>query len=186
MADVAELFNILRDSATGAGESPVSRIEGEVAAAQEGLIGFSFKDNAGNVVLPQLDASGRIPVTPAAQGPKLSDSTSGTGSVGSPVDVITLVATINEVYAVSTMTGSCARPCLWTLVGIDDVGGADTETALGRFYTGSGDFTHTLSGEDCLGWAAGASGVQNIVLRGQQVSGPASDLHATLCCVQAV
>lgn len=184
MADVAELFHILRDSATGAGEAPVSRIEGEASAAQEGLIGFSFKDSTGNVILPQLDAQGRIPVTPAAQGTPSTDSVSSTGSVGADVDVITLVATTTETYSVNTMTGSASQPTLWTLVGIDDVGGADTETELARFYTGSGDFTHTLGAGDCLDWTAGASGVQNVVLRGKQIRGPATDLHATLCIIQ--
>ena len=53
MADLREVFPILQDSATGEGEAPISRIEGEAAAAQEGLIGFAFKDSSGNRFFPQ-------------------------------------------------------------------------------------------------------------------------------------
>ena len=62
MGTPAEVFNIIKDSATGAGEALISRIEGEAAAAQEGLIGFSFKDSSGNVVLPTLTPAGAISV----------------------------------------------------------------------------------------------------------------------------
>ena len=66
MADVNEIFYILADSSTGAGEAAISRIEGEAAAGIAGLIGFAFKDSSGNVVLPQLDSQGRLPVTEEA------------------------------------------------------------------------------------------------------------------------
>ena len=63
MADPRESFATLEDSVSGAGEALISRIEGEAAASQAGSIGFSFKDSTGNVILPQLDASGFIQTT---------------------------------------------------------------------------------------------------------------------------
>lgn len=63
MADLRESFATLEDSASGEGKALIARIEGQAAAAQNGHIGFSFKDASGNVVLPALNAAGNIGVT---------------------------------------------------------------------------------------------------------------------------
>lgn len=62
MADLRESFPTLQDSSTQEGKSLIARQEGDAAAAQNGSIGFSFKDSSGNVILPALDAAGNIAV----------------------------------------------------------------------------------------------------------------------------
>lgn len=62
MADLRESFATLEDSSTQEGKALAARQEGDAAAAQNGSIGFSFKDSSGNVVLPALDAAGNVPV----------------------------------------------------------------------------------------------------------------------------
>jgi hypothetical protein len=62
MADLRESFPTLQDATTQEGKSLIARQEGDAAAAQNGSIGFAYKDSSGNVILPQLDASGNVPV----------------------------------------------------------------------------------------------------------------------------
>lgn len=60
MADLRESFATLQDATTEEGKALIARIEGEAAAAQNGSIGFAFKDSSGNVILPALDAAGNV------------------------------------------------------------------------------------------------------------------------------
>lgn len=62
MADLRESFATLEDASTQEGKALIARQEGDVAAAQNGSIGFAFKDSSGNVILPSLDANGNLPV----------------------------------------------------------------------------------------------------------------------------
>jgi hypothetical protein len=63
MADLRESFATLQDATTEEGKALIARIEGEAAAAQNGAIGFAFKDSSGNVVLPALNAAGNLGVS---------------------------------------------------------------------------------------------------------------------------
>lgn len=143
MADLRTVFPILEDSVTGAGEAPISRIEGEAAAAQEGLIGFSFKDSSGNVVLPQLTSAGALPVdTEGVNFTCLSaegEQTSPTVDV--EVDVATITLTDATVYQNIWVLVTATRWSFYRIYWIDDVGGADTETDLGWIHVGPGQFT---------------------------------------------
>lgn len=62
MADIRESFTTLEDAVTGAGKALASRQEGDAAAAQNGAIGYSYKDASGNVALPALDVAGNVKV----------------------------------------------------------------------------------------------------------------------------
>jgi hypothetical protein len=181
MADLREVFPILQDAGTGAGEAPISRIEGEAAAAQEGLIGFSFKDSSGNVVLPQLTAEGKILVdTEALGGSCIYDSGSDPAPVVSTAsDLVTIVATLGKSYNNIMMQGSCLRSSLFELVHIDDVGVTDTETTLGHFLVGPGQFSFCCSSLCKYYDTTGGTGVQNFVLRGTNLF-HASTLRAEL------
>ena len=174
MVDLREVFPILVDGTTGAGEAPVSRIEGEAAAGQEGLIGFSFKDNSGNVVLPQLTTDGKIPVdTEATAGTCKYDYGTNPGSA-TVVDIATLDATeitVANTYTSFEMATSCLRTTLWQLVYIDDAAGVPAETTLYEWVSGPGDF-HTCCKINCLTLdTTGGTGDQNIVLRGTNSAG---------------
>jgi hypothetical protein len=148
MADVNEVFNILADSSTGAGEAAISRIEGEAAASIAGLIGFSFKDSSGNVVLPSLDASGRLPVvTDAVAGTCYNEHgelAAGSTTIAKVTGAeITLAAA--ETYTNISATGCCLRTSLFEVTHIDDEGVGDTETILEEFIVGPGQFSFQTS-----------------------------------------
>ena len=180
MSDLKESFATLEDSVTGAGEALASRIEGEAAAAQNGAIGFSFKDSSGNVILPALTAAGRIPVdTTAVAGTVVRDHNiidSGSVAVGVNNDVVTLVLSVNEIYNCADYMSSCSRDCTWTLVH-DDNG---AETILESWYSGPGQYTFNEEPKN-LTITAGATGTQELILRGNPRK--ASDLHGRVSII---
>lgn len=185
MADISELFKTLKDAATGAGEAPISRIEGEAAAAQEGLIGFSFKDSSGNVILPQLDSSGRILVQTQAEGTKYfadGQSVSGSTSAFQEVAAITTLGTSADHNNVEAH-GSCSRISLFQIVSVDDYGGSPVETVLASFMVGPGQFTVRYDANN-LEFTSGSTGTQALVLQGKNLF-QVSDLHGDIGC-QAV
>lgn len=184
MADLREVFPILADSVTGAGEPAISRIEGEASAAIEGLIGFSFKDSSGNVILPQLTSEGKVPVdTEGFGGTCKSDYGTNAGS-GTAVDIATLdetVISLSQVYDRFEVMGSCLRSTLWQVVHIDDANGTPAEAVLLAFRTGPGQFSFCCKME-CLELdTTGGTGDQNIVLRGQNLSGN-STMDGAIAC----
>jgi len=165
MADLQEVFRILKDSATGAGEAPISRIEGEAAAAQEGLIGFSFKDSSGNVILPQLDSNGAILVNDEVEGTLYHEYAEVAAGSLALTDVATITLTVSKVYDKINAEGCCLRPSLFQLVHIDDSDGTPVETVMGEFIVGPGQysFKYDLAHEELD--TTGGTGVIELVLR---------------------
>ena len=187
MADLREVFPVLQDDATGAGEALISRTEGEVAAAKAGLIGFSFKDSSGNVVLPQLLADGSIAISTVQDDCKHASGTNA-GST-SPVDIATIDETeisSNEIYDKFKVVVSCFRESVFEIYHIEDVNGTPVETRIGpRLRVGPGMYTVDVE-MDCLELdLTGATGDQNIVLRGYNLNaGGVSTLDGFISCRQ--
>jgi hypothetical protein len=178
MADLEEVFKILKDDGTGAGEAPVSRVEGEAGAAKEGLIGFSFKDSSGNVVLPALTASGKIPVdSEAAAGTIIRDVSTASGTGGVATDVVTLTLTTSEEYNMADYMGASSRIAKWEIV-LDDNG---SESVLDTFITGPGQFTFSEEPKN-LEFTAGATGTQQLILRGTALFAT-TDLHGRVSII---
>jgi len=190
MADVNEVFYILADSSTGAGEAAISRIEGEAAAGIAGLIGFSFKDSSGNVVLPSLDAQGRLPVSEIAG---ICYSEHGELAAGSAtlakVTGAEIALTAGKVYTQISATGCCLRTSLFEVVHIDDEGVTDTETVLEEFIVGSGQFTFQTQ-LHCLDVdTTGGTGTIVLTLRAKNFNGTPnalSSLRGTLAAVEVI
>jgi hypothetical protein len=177
MAELAEVFNILADGTTGEGEAAISRIEGEASAAIAGLIGFSFKDDSGNVVLPQLSADGRLPVQVTPAGAEIEATATVTvAALDTEEDVAVITLTASTSYAFRFGTASSFQPCLWSITQTDDA----SVTSIMKFVTGSGQYNYTAS-PLCLNVTAGATGVQELAITVTQLRGPLSDAHATLC-----
>lgn len=174
MADVVELFNILSD-ATGEGTAPDAKSEGD--APGQGLVGFSFKDSSGNVILPQLNSDGTIPVKSDAPGTPIRDSGSATpGALLTDTDVVTITLTANETYQLKKAGGSSFKSVVWRI----EHNNNGTPDELARFVTGAGQYGQ-ISECDCIEFTAGATGTQELKIIGQQVSGKLSDMHAFAC-----
>jgi hypothetical protein len=178
MPDPAELFRI-SDDGTGAGTSPHSRVEGDTPSAQRGIIGFSFKDSSGDVVLPQLDTTGRLPVTfDGSQGVNLKAH--GELAAGS----LTLVDVTNAVITLTASTkydniawNVCSRQdSLFQLVW-DDNG---AETILDEVIVGSGSYSAGSSLNGILEFTSGATGTQELKIVAKNFQNPLSSLRGTI------
>lgn len=180
MANQVEVFNILADSTTGEGEAAISRIEGEAAASIAGLIGFSFKDSSGNVVLPQLTDDGKIPVTSDDPGVHIDGHATVTpAGLDTQTTVITLTLVAEKDYSLKFLSAANTFTTFWEIEQTDDA----TTSIEHAFITGPGHYTEQVNA-GCLKFTAGASGTQELTLYGTQLHGPASDMHGTLCVVQ--
>lgn len=143
MSDLSEVFNILADSGTGAGEPAIARDEGEAPAT--GLVGFSFKDSSGNLVLPQLDAQGRILVTQDAVAGTCKyaygELTAGSVGVFAKITGAEIALTAAKLYTKIGVSGSATHITAIEVVHIDDEGVTDTEVILETFLVGPGQYS---------------------------------------------
>lgn len=178
MANLAEHFNTLIDSVTGAGEALISRIEGEAAAGQAGSIGFSFKDSSGNVVLPQLNPDGTIAVSFDAGTCLNATGQNASGSL-SDVDIATITLATSTNYSKIEALVSATVLSEFTVVWNDNA----SETVLGRMIVGPGQYTVDFNME-CLDFTSGAAGTQELILRGRNES-QLSCLNGTIAARQA-
>jgi hypothetical protein len=192
MSAVREVFNILADSTSGEGEPAISRIEGEVAAGIAGLIGFAFKDSSGNVVLPQLDSQGRLPITSDAVAGDCFNNHGELAAGSATLAKVTgaeITLTAGKEYHKISATGSCLRTSLFEIVHIDDEGVTDTETVLEEFIVGPGQFTFQTD-LDCLELdTTGGTGTIVLTLRAKNFANTPtalSSLRGTITALELI
>lgn len=182
MADVRTVFPILDDDGNGAGGLPRKRQEGEAGAAQNGLIGFSFKDNSGNVILPQLNSDGTIPVSDpnvGAAGTCFDNTGIATGNNSTEQTVAEVTVSAAEVYTQFEWSAHCFRDAVFRLVYIDDADGTPAETTLAYAMVGPGSMNF-LGSYGCLELdTTGGTGTQKIAIKAINDNAP-SDFRATL------
>jgi len=177
MADSEELFRVL-DDGTGAGTSPDAKSEGN--APGQGSTAFGFKDDSGNLVLPQLNSDGTIPVKDAAPGTPARDSGSATpGALNTDTDVVTITLTASSKYKLKKAGASSFKSCLWRIEHNND----GTPDELARFVTGAGQYGD-ITECDCIEFTAGATGTQELKIIGVQKWGKLSDMHAFACILE--
>jgi hypothetical protein len=144
-------------------------------ADSDGIPGFSFKDSAGNLIRPTLNVDGTVPVS-FASGTAASDSGSVTmAALNTEQDVIALAVAVDDVVVANMAMGSSFQPTVWVLYHDNNA----TLNELARFVTGPGDFAHT-SNLSNIGFTAGATGTQRLVLRATQLRGALTDAHGTI------
>jgi hypothetical protein len=167
MVDPREIFSILDDG--GAGEAPKKMQEGDSPASANGLIGFSFKDSSGNVVLPQLNASGQVPVTSEAAGTcYYANGELPAGSL-SEVDITNAEVTIlvTKTYQKIGFIFSCLHASLVRVVYVDDADGTPTETVIGEAIVGPGQYTADAELTCFELDTTGGTGTQKLKLKGK-------------------
>jgi len=164
MADTAPLFKILADGSDVA-FAPKKMVEGDSPSAAPGLIGFSFKDSSGNVVLPSLTAAGKIMVDVAASGgSKLkARGENATGSL-TTVTIATITLTASKLITDFQANGSCLRECLFQIIWNDNA----SETILGEFVVGAGQFSFHWNSDNAE-FTSGATGTQQLLLKAKNI-----------------
>lgn len=188
MTDYNEIFRILKDSSTEDGTHADMAVDVTTAAAAlQGLVGFSFKDSTGKVVLPQLTADGKLPVDTEALGgtcrKALGEHAGSTSLVTVTGAEITLTGGIaaNKIESVV----SCRRDALFQVIYVDDADAVPAETVIAECIVGAGQYSFQLGG-DCLSQdISGGTGTQKIIVKAKNFSGaPASGstLRASVWC----
>lgn len=183
MADVREVFPILQDLATGGGEGAISRTEGEAAAGQAGLIGFSFKDASGNVVLPQLNAAGAVPAYLPSPGTRKRADGTHAGSTSLQI-LADLTLTLTKVYENIGVTVSCFRDTTFLVEYVDDFGVTDTIDQLLAVRVGPGQYTFFAQDINERVNTTGGTGVQKLRIRGRNEFGVASTMDARVTAIE--
>lgn len=178
MADPRQVYWPLKN-ASDEGAAADALTSGDAAAAKVGALGFAFRDSSGNVVLPQLTSTGKLPVdTEAAAGTfKRARGEEAAGSVGVMVTVATLTLTVNKVYSYIRSLVSCRQDSLFQLVHNNN----GVETILQDAVLGSGQFSLPVDLQDQI--TAGGTGTQQLLIKGQNFS-KASALRGSLTCIE--
>lgn len=185
MADPRELFPILDDD--GAGVAPKKMVEGDDPTDANGLIGFSFKDSDGDVVLPQLTTSGQIPVSVASPGTrKKARGELAAGSLAAFADITNAEITLTGGVAGLDIKAdvNCIHTSIIQLIYVDDADGVPVEAVIDECVVGPGQYSFKMGGEDFDQDISGGTGTQKLKLKGSNLF-KASALRGTLWCVDS-
>lgn len=189
--DLRESFPSTEDRVTGAGVPLAASIEGQASAAQQGAIGFAYKDSTGNLILPQLDSQNRLPVTLTGQGTRfrahgdiagalLSATGSGYSNFQS---VCSINLTANKTIGDFGGKVSSRRASYFQLVYSDNASSVILDSSI----VDAGQYTAALGlgpSEDTFSVPASAISPKLSVLAGNLDTGKISDLHGTISVLQ--
>lgn len=142
--NLRESFPILEDSVSGFGVAPTRVQFGDTPVGVNGMMVLAFQDVSGNLVLPQLNSSGELPVTSNAmvsdysfaQG-EIDGTTSGFTQIANTV----MVLVAGKSYSDVAMQVQCSRSARAQLI-FDDNG---TQNVLGEILVGAGQYTYTMA-----------------------------------------
>lgn len=179
MAFEREVFPIL-ETTGGVGATASQSQAGDAAAGKRGVTSFGFRDSSGNLILPQLTASGKLPVDTGASAGTCK-SAFGKNATGSLTEVVVATITLvnSKVYSQIASTVSCTRTAVYRLVHNNN--GVETELAVQ--IVGAGQFSHDFL-QDCLQFTAGGTGTQELKIYGINLD-KVSQLSATISCLEA-
>lgn len=159
MADNKEAFATLEDG-SGNGVALREVQAGDSSAAKNGLIGFSFKDASGNVILPSLDSNGAVPVSFMDKTKKYAKGELAAGSLTSVlVTGAVLTLTVGKKYTNLCLSVSCRSDSLFQLVHIDDSAGTPVSTVKAECIVGAGQYSFNMKLDDFLLDTTGGTGV---------------------------
>lgn len=164
------------EDSTGAGIPHVGLTEDtDTPGANEYPVAWSFQNSAGNVTLPQLNASGELPVTLAGGTKKNANGLGTPASLDTDTDIATLTLTVSLMYNVDFFTSSSFWDASCRLEHNDD----GTPTVLAQWYTGGRTDNYSANTGGSIEFTAGASGTQELEIICQQHQGPVSDIVGT-------
>lgn len=187
MADVQELFPTTKAS-DDSGVALDNAVDATTAAAAlNGAVGFAFKDSSGDVILPALTAAGAISVDTGAAGTQKQDEGTVTSTGLDNEDTIATITalTVAKVHTIQFYQTSSYHPTRWAAYYVDDAGGSPVDTLIATWLTGPGDFNHCCS-PTCMTFdTTGGTGTQEFQIRGTQLRGAVTDMHAFGCLTEA-
>ena len=188
MADPREIFSIL-DNGDGSGIAPDKAIDATTAAAAlKGLVGFSYKDSSGNVILPQLTTDGKVPVDTEGFGgtPKSAKGELATGSL-SLADVTGAEITISGAGDIAREIKAdicCLHASLFQIVYVDDADGTPVETVIDEAIVGPGQYSFKMGNRTLSQDVSGGTGTQKLKLKAKNFV-LASSLRGTIMALDS-
>lgn len=182
MAEVKENFPIVADFSSEEGQSLHSIQSGTAPSTRRGILGFAFRDSSGNVILPQLDSEGRVPVSFEGAGVEYAEAGELAAGSLTMVDITgaSITLTTSKTYTTIKATVSCFRESVFQII-FDDNG---TPTTLGKFRVGPGQYTFTWDGGKRK-FTSGATGTQTLKVQGQNLD-KVSSMTADISCIELV
>lgn len=176
-----EVFPTLEDSVSGFGVCLTRSQVGDSPAGRNGAIGFAFRDSAGNLVLPQLDSSGRLPVSTIDGNALTGNGTiaNGTTSGMTIVPGTTLVLTSGKTYTDLGMSVSCSRTAQFQMIQNNN----GSLSTICDVIVGPGQYSFAPYLKN-LSVTAGVTGTQQLYIQGVCLD-KASALIATVVATQA-
>jgi hypothetical protein len=187
MADIRESFTTL-EGASQEGLALRAVQEGDSGASKNGSIGFAFKDDSGNVILPALDASGNVPVSgpltdtelraspvPVTFGSVNGDGLHDRGTIAGNASLTTVASitlAVDKIYDNLDFVVSCFRDCRFQVILSDNA----VETILADAICGPGSFSQHVSLRE-LEINAGSTGAQLLLIKGINLNA-LSDMYA--------
>ena len=160
-----QLFRILRGAGDTAEALSLSNA-GDAAAGKNGMTGFVFKDNAGNLVHPTLNADGTISVSMDTGTPNGLAFTQAAGAQTKDVEVMVgeFTLALTKQYNCFYASINSTRLFFWRLVHIDDDAGTPTETVIAYGTTGEGSVSDEMKAAKRVIDTTGGTGVQKLRL----------------------
>jgi hypothetical protein len=155
------------------------QIRSEGNAIGPSMPGLVAKDSSGNLAFIKLNSDGEVIVSSGSDGTPLSATAIVAGVLNTVTTVVNLALTVNKKYEEIEFQTACTFPVFWELVQVNDV----TLTVVSSWITGAGMYSYGNILKNLL-VTAGASGTQQLRIRGTQLQGPASDMHATVGAFQ--
>jgi hypothetical protein len=178
IVDLREIFPIL-ENADGSGAGLTKVVEGDAASIVSGAAPvLAFKDNSGNLVFPQLDPSGRLPVTSAGAGTLIrARGQLDAGNATSGVILVTsaqISLTAGKSYVGQSLVVSCFRETHAQLIWNDN----GSDNILEDVILGPGQYTMqvALPGDSFLA----GSGTQTLEVRARNTGAQGSAIRASL------
>ena len=101
------------------------------------------------------------------------------GVADTATEVCKITLTADKVYEKLEAVVSCNRNCRFEFIQKDDA----AETQKLSLLVGPGQYTITLKMES-FKLTAGSTGTQELILKGTQLQGPASDMHGTISIIE--
>lgn len=181
MADPRVSFPVLEDSATQAGLPIHKVLQGDAQSGKNAVPVLGFKDAAGNLRYPKVDALDRVLVS-ANAGDTACLWARGELAAGNAAFTLVTGATLTLIadltYEDVGVVVSCTRDAHFQIVQVDDA----TETILADVILEGGESTTSFVFH-CLSFTAGSTGTQTLKVMGKNFNA-LSALRATLVATE--
>lgn len=149
------------------------RDEGAAASGVDSVPSLVAKDASGNLAYIKLNADGEVLISGSGDGSSLFGDATVVGVLNTATTVVNLALVADEVYEAIEFQTACTFPVYWELVQVDDA----VLTVVSSWITGAGAYTFANSLKHLV-VTAGSTGTQQLRIRGTQLQGAASDMHA--------